>query len=480
VIAIVVIFAILVTATAMLIYSNRSSEIERISLSLKDMSVILSRESDATFTLASTILEDVTQELKVTSDNQFADPVEIHENLRRSRDFINAQTGRPSFGHLFVIGNDGYNVANTVSHPAKRVFAGDRAYFLHHKANGKRGLHISQPLYSKVTSERVIFLTRGIYAADGTFCGVIGIQLKLSHFNRIYQSLALPPGGSVTLLRSDGMGIYRYPLVESFLEKSVNEREDFQRMLRETSGYLIALDAPYDGVNRILGFRKSNDYPILSLITVTEDSVLSRWLVQSTKILTLAGFAGLTLLILSFFTYRQLEHLTRAISDSNHDSLTRLWNRRAFDERFVEEWRRASRRGSAISLLFIDIDFFKPYNDLYGHRQGDECLQQIAQVLGEKVGRSGEMVARYGGEEFVVLLPQNDLEQAYSLAERMIKAVQDLKIPHDTSQIAEYVTISIGVACVHTNHGNSPDALLDAADQALYRAKEQGRNRVVS
>jgi diguanylate cyclase (GGDEF)-like protein len=251
-------------------------------------------------------------------------------------------------------------------------------------------------------------------------------------------------------------------------------------MLRETSGYLMALDTPYDHANRILGFRKSSLYPVLSLITVTENSVLARWLVQSLKILTLAGFAGLILLILSFFTYRQLEHLTRAISESNHDPLTRLWNRRAFDERFVEEWRRASRRGSAISLLFIDIDFFKPYNDLYGHRQGDQCLQKIAQVLNEKVVRSGEMIARYGGEEFVVLLPQSDQKQAYALAELMLEAVRELNIPHDASQIAEYVTISIGVACVNTDYGESPDALFDAADQALYRAKGQGRDRVVA
>lgn len=178
------------------------------------------------------------------------------------------------------------------------------------------------------------------------------------------------------------------------------------------------------------------------------------------------------------------------------DALTGLSNRRALDEAAAFQLAQAVRGGTPLALMMIDVDFFKNYNDLYGHLVGDKCLRSVASALAAHVGRAGEMVARYGGEEFAVLLPlQGDIE-ALALAERMCRAVRDLKIEHGASEVAPVVTVSVGVACLRTvqinvdrarEHGDADDAsdwplmhqLFVEADTALYQAKRLGRNRVV-
>lgn len=160
------------------------------------------------------------------------------------------------------------------------------------------------------------------------------------------------------------------------------------------------------------------------------------------------------------------------------DALTRLANRREFDRRLGIEWNRARRDGHVLSLVLIDVDCFKNYNDHYGHPAGDACLQKVAGALQSVVRRSADLVARFGGEEFVVLLPATDAADASALAERMRRQVADLQIPHAASRVAAGVTASLGVATLAPGDACQPPDLVAAADAALYRAKEQGRNRV--
>lgn len=163
---------------------------------------------------------------------------------------------------------------------------------------------------------------------------------------------------------------------------------------------------------------------------------------------------------------------------SAEDALTHLANRREFDRRLALEWGRARRERQPLALVMIDIDLFKNYNDHYGHPAGDECLQCIAAALQAIPKRSVDLVARYGGEEFVVLLPSTGAEDAFALAERMRQAIVDLQIPHATSRVAAGVTASLGVAAGLPVDLQDPAQLVANADSALYRAKENGRNRV--
>lgn len=164
---------------------------------------------------------------------------------------------------------------------------------------------------------------------------------------------------------------------------------------------------------------------------------------------------------------------------SHIDGLTGIANRRRYDECIEDEFRRARRNGTLLSLIMVDIDHFKKYNDSYGHQTGDTCLKAVAATLNKGLHRPGDLLARYGGEEFVVVLPCTDREGAYLIAENMRRHVEALNIHHATSSVADHVTISLGVASLIPHHSRELDQLQVAADQALYRAKREGRNRVV-
>jgi len=160
---------------------------------------------------------------------------------------------------------------------------------------------------------------------------------------------------------------------------------------------------------------------------------------------------------------------------STMDELTGLANRRHFDDALKNEWQRAARAGLTLSLLMVDIDHFKNYNDHYGHVAGDKCLRNVADILERCVRRAGELVARYGGEEFVILLPGADLAHAHETAENCLALIQQESLPHAASVAANYVTISIGVASVLPDSAQDPFSLVNAADAAMYRAKSTGR-----
>ncbi|HET8729613.1 MAG TPA: diguanylate cyclase [Moraxellaceae bacterium] len=175
------------------------------------------------------------------------------------------------------------------------------------------------------------------------------------------------------------------------------------------------------------------------------------------------------------------ERLNRELARlAQQDGLTHIANRRHFDEALLREWERARREGSSLAILFVDVDYFKPYNDTYGHAAGDECLVAIAAVLANAARRPGDLAARYGGEEFVVILPGTDLVGAREVAERVLMDVDGLALPHAASRAAQNVTVSIGVAARIPVFGEEAQQLLDVADKAVYAAKHGGRHCVVT
>jgi len=163
----------------------------------------------------------------------------------------------------------------------------------------------------------------------------------------------------------------------------------------------------------------------------------------------------------------------------NIDGLTQIGNRRCFDNRLTMEWKRLIRESQPIALILFDIDYFKLYNDLYGHQMGDDCLKAIAQTVTQVFSRPADLVARYGGEEFAVILPNTYIQGAFTVAEQIRIAVENLGIAHQSSDISDIVTISLGVASLLPNLMQEPSTLIKQADMALYRAKKQGRNQSV-
>jgi two-component system chemotaxis family response regulator WspR len=177
----------------------------------------------------------------------------------------------------------------------------------------------------------------------------------------------------------------------------------------------------------------------------------------------------------------QLATVNRALQKlSSIDGLTGIANRRSFDETLKKEWLRAVRYQQPISMLMLDIDFFKRYNDHYGHQGGDECLKQVSRILTTALHRETDFLARYGGEEFSAILPDTSRKGAIKIAERMRQAIKSLQLEHSMSKVNDMVTVSIGVASIVAHKDIEAESIITAADQALYRAKAEGRDRVVA
>jgi two-component system, chemotaxis family, response regulator WspR len=176
---------------------------------------------------------------------------------------------------------------------------------------------------------------------------------------------------------------------------------------------------------------------------------------------------------------KNLENINEDLQRLSYlDGLTGIANRRHFEKTLDLEWRRVNRAGMALSLLMIDIDFFKSLNDAYGHQHGDVCLTSVANALCKALKRSGDMVARYGGDEFIMILPGTTEQGAAEMGEAIRATIEALELPHIDSSVANVLTISIGAVTVYPTQGFYPHELTAAADEALYLAKEQGRNQL--
>lgn len=184
---------------------------------------------------------------------------------------------------------------------------------------------------------------------------------------------------------------------------------------------------------------------------------------------------------------KELEKLTLELQSANRklnklaalDGLTGLPNRRFFDKTLKKEAARMAREDKNLGILMVDIDNFKNYNDTYGHQAGDDCLKKVANTISETVYRPGDLAARYGGEEFVVILPDTDREGIYEVSERIRQAIENLNIEHSDSSVADHVTVSVGAAVSEVEENDDGERIVKLADDALYQAKENGRNQTV-
>ena len=178
-------------------------------------------------------------------------------------------------------------------------------------------------------------------------------------------------------------------------------------------------------------------------------------------------------------THLELKRQRDILAKLSHlDGLTGIPNRRAFDERLDQEWRRTIRSSEPLAVAMIDIDHFKDYNDAYGHLAGDDCLRRVAGALAEMLKRAGDLVARFGGEEFICLIDGVDIKAVYAVAEKLRAGVEALQIPHGASPVSDWVTVSVGAAICRPAQETQSTDLVEVADVQLFTAKRLGRNRV--
>lgn len=354
----------------------------------------------------------------------------------------------------------------------------DRDYFQVHRDNESVGLFISRPFVSRLSDRTLVAFSRRLSHPDGSFAGVVMGAMLQGYFEAVFKDISLGPNGSVTLVRTDGFVLMRWPYVEAFIGSNIKRAGLFQHYPRASSGSFESR-AVSDGIRRLFVYGQVERLPLIVVVGQSFDDVLASWWRQAIAIGALmAGLCAVTVM-LAVFLNRELARRSAAERKltilATIDGLTGLANRRHFNRTLAYEWRRAMRSRGPVALLMIDADEFKLYNDSHGHQAGDKLLQVIAASIAANVKRPSDLGARFGGDEFAVLLPETSLGDAATLAER-IREDLFLRCVVDETQRGN-ARLSIGAACLVPGAEAKHRDLIAAADKALYRAKHLGRNR---
>jgi diguanylate cyclase (GGDEF)-like protein len=388
----------------------------------------------------------------------------------------------PHKGEILLLDKHGDVLADSVSvEPRPGNFA-DREYFQSHVQNPDIGMSISRPFRARGADHdwRISF-SRRLSSQQGEFLGVAEAAMRLSYFNQLFRSLSIDRDSSINLISTDGFLLaHEPPLAEDLIGKDFSNRPNFIRILREGNGSFSSVSSR-DGKQRLFTFSRVGNLPLIVVVALSTDEVFASWKRTAVLISVATGVLCIGLLWLTWLLCRELRRRYSAELElaqlAATDGLTGLANRRSLDQTLGIEWARAQRSGRALSVLMIDVDYFKAFNDKHGHQLGDEALSAVARVIKNNIRRPGDLAARYGGEEFAVVLPETDSNGASRIAESIRAAVeQGEPVKADDSPI----TVSIGLSTWSGASEACPQMLLFAADKALYQAKYSGRNRVVA
>ncbi len=398
----------------------------------------------------------------------------------RNRVLFDHSATAPYFGTIVLLDANGKVLADSAAASRTPVADfSDRKSYQVQRQDPALGLWISPPHRSKRRpDETEITVSRRVSSADGSFAGVVVGTIDVAYFHSLLDGIDLNRFGSAAIIMTDGSLLARIPHVPSLVGRNFNTGAVFRKLTQEPSGVVWGT-AGLDNVRRLYVFKRLETFPLILSVAPSALDILAEWRKRSLLISVLGALFSLVVLPASFLFARELRQRRKAEialqRQADLDALTELENRGAFDRAIRNACARASRTGTALSLLFLDLDKFKVYNDSYGHKAGDQALRRVAAAANAELQRLSDHFARYGGEEFVAILEGTRPEQAMRVAERIRAATERLGIPHSGSP-SGVVTVSIGVA--GTQGEASPEALIRMADQALYDAKEQGRNCV--
>lgn len=399
----------------------------------------------------------------------------------RHRVLFDAVVTGPYRGDILWLNAQGDIVADSRAYPPRQGNFSDRPSFQYLRDHPEAGLVISDPFHDRIGNLGwCISFARRISSPTGQFLGVASGALRLAYFSELFKSLTIGNDSNVNLISEKGIFLAREPELpgQDIIGQDFSQRTNFQRVLREGSGNFVG-PSSIDHKERLYTFAKVGQLPLMVIVALSTDEVYAPWRRTVMFVATATALLCGALLWLCLMLSRELQRRQGAERElatlASTDSLTGLANRRSLDRALRTEWARSQRNGKPLSLLMIDVDHFKAFNERHGHPGGDEALRRVAKVLNACVRRPADLVARYGGEEFMVVLAETDLNGALIIAETIRHAIEGQPpFADDTAP----VTVSIGVATQRTRNGFKLEDLLAAADVALYQAKDNGRNQV--
>lgn len=491
-IRVLVLFCVLlIAAQGWSAWTARQSRLAENAAATSNMASALAAQAESTIRIVDTVLAGVVERVEHDGATPAASD-RLRSHMRNMVSEVKELHG------LFVYGADGSWLVSSLDRPIAGNNA-DREYFQYHLKNRSRAVHIGKPVRSRSTGVWILPVSRRVEKPDGSFAGVALGTVQIAFFADLYERFDVGRHGVVFLAHDDGTLIYRRPFNEALIGTNIAGGPVFQTYRATGPVGTAMLRSKLDGVVRLYSFRRLDKLPLVVATAQSKEEILAEW--QQSSLL----LSGATLLVVFLLVgvgarlVRQImirdeleaelriaeEHLQERNQEltvlATRDGLTGLANRRHFEDTLHLELKRARRTGAPLSLVLLDVDFFKKYNDRYGHVAGDDCLRQVANTLRGGLARPTDLAARYGGEEFAVVLPSTSRIGARYVAERLRLAIMELGIGH-VDNPAGVATISAGACTFHPTPGAEvkAEALLMQADALLYRAKAHGRNRVCS
>jgi diguanylate cyclase (GGDEF)-like protein len=487
--------ALLATFSALLIgmlgwslWAAHQGQLAQTEASTSNMARALAAQAETSFKIADAILAETVERVE-------HDGVAGAAGERLHQRFLHIAGHSAEVHGLFVYGADGSWQVNALPNPVQANNA-DRDYFRYHQTHSGRGSHIGKPVRSRSSGVMVIPVSRRIDRPDGSFGGVALVTLDLGYFGRFYDRFDVGREGTILLAMDDATLMYRRPFSEGQVGTSIAQGPIFQMMTNAGPVGTAMMRARIDGIERLASYRHLDGYPLVVASAQSKNEILAHWWSTVIRMSCVVAFAIAMLVWGGRRMVRQIrvrEHLEdelrragaalerhnqslKALAES--DGLTGLANRRLFEETLGRELGRARRGGAPFALIMCDVDFFKKYNDRYGHVAGDDCLRKVAAAIGAGARRPGDLAARYGGEEFALILPDTGLAGAMNVAEGIRTAVAALGLEHADSPTGK-VSLSLGVVAGPADT-ETDGAWVEAADRLLYEAKAGGRNRVAA
>ena len=465
--------------SALMLWDMRREAAQRAEIAARSLVQVIERDIARNIDLYDLSLQAVVDGMKREDVAQAA------PELRRMVLFDRAASAL-GFGFIFVLDEGGDVVLNSQSAAPRAVNRADSEYFRYFAAHADEGLHVSPPAISRLSGQWVVMLSRRLSKPDGTFAGVVVGAIHLDYFRGLFAAARAHSVGSVTLFGPGGSVLMREPYDPRTLGTSVAGTPSYRRLLAAKEGSFVG-PAIFGEGERHFVFTHLADQPLQVVTALTPGDIYADWWPKALSLGSVVlGLCGATVWLTALFR-RELaqrcraEQATAALNAelerlATTDALTGLSNRRRFDEVLDREWGRAARTDQPLSLILLDADWFKGFNDRYGHQAGDEALRLIAQAMRAILGRGGDTGYRIGGEEFAVILAGTDAAGARTVAERIREAVSGRRVPHAAS-VHGILTISCGIAGRPDAGIRDAAALVGAADEALYEAKRVGRDR---
>jgi len=452
---------------------------------ITNMARALAQHGDDTLKAADLILSGVIELMQFDGLTETMKP-RLHALLKSRVNEL------PQLAGLFVLNADG----NAVVDSNEVLFsdnASDRNYFQYHRDHQNLAPYVG-PLVKNPAGAWRLTVSRRVNNPDGSFGGVVLAAIDIDYFRNFYNTFNIGDNGLIILGLNNGTLLVRRPFFDKYVGSNLNNVPIFRDYVTKNHDGTHIAPSTVDGKDRINAYRHFNQFPLFIAVALSKEETLDGWLEDTLHHTAAILILILILAVLGSWLLRQiklrletqeqlliardnLDQLNKHLQNlALEDGLTGLANRRHFDIALSEEFARALRNKETLALIMIDVDWFKQYNDIYGHRAGDDCLRRITALIKDVPQRTGDMAARYGGEEMVVLLPQTSLESAAVIAERLRADIVALDIQHAASPLT-IVTISCGIAVIRpTLQSDIPEQLVEEADRALYIAKAKGRN----